>query len=130
VRSRTRSEVVAIAAAADAASVVLFVAAGRRSHDEGSGLGALLEVAAPFLLALGAGWVLWRAWRQPSAMGTGVRLWATTLVLGMVLRRVVFDRGTAVSFVIVTTVVLGLLLLGWRLVAGRIVRARRVMPTG
>ena len=35
----------------------------------------------------------------------------------MLLRRVAWDRGTALSFVIVTTVVLGLLLLGWRAIS-------------
>ena len=39
-----------------------------------------------------------------------------TVVLGMLLRRVAGD-GTALSFVIVATTVLSVLLLGWRLVA-------------
>jgi hypothetical protein len=52
-------------------------------------------------------------------------VWPTTTVVGMVLR-VVGGQGTAVSFVVVTVVVLGAFLLGWRaLVAlGRRRRAR------
>ena len=104
--------------------VVAFVLAGRRSHDEGSGLGAVLEVAAPFLVALAVGWLVARAWRHPVELRTGVTVWIVTVVVGMVLRRAVFDRGTAVSFVIVATVVLGALLVGWR-VAARAIAARR-----
>jgi hypothetical protein len=43
--------------------------------------------------------------------------------MGMLLRRTVFDRGTAASFVIVATLVTGALLLGWR--AAQLVVARR-----
>jgi hypothetical protein len=43
----------------------------------------------------------------------------------MVLRKFAFDRGTATSFVIVTTIVLGVFLIGWRLVAAQVLRRRR-----
>ena len=112
------------AAAFDVVAVIVFVAAGRRSHDEGGN--ALVEtakVAAPFLLALGAGWLVLRAWRRPEALRTGAGIWVVTVALGMLLRRTVFDRGTAVSFVIVATLVTGALLLGWR--AAQLVVARR-----
>ena len=49
----------------------------------------------------------------------------------MLLRRVVWDRGTALSFVIVTTVVLGVLLLGWRWIwslTGRRREIRSALP--
>lgn len=107
------------AAAVDVAAVVVFVALGRGSHDEGSSIGGTLRVAAPFLLALGAGWVALRAWRAPFAVGTGVGLWLVTVAVGMVLRRTVFDRGTAVAFVIVATLFLGLFLVGWRAVVAK-----------
>ncbi len=54
---------------------------------------------------------------------------AGTLVLGMVLRRTAFDKGTAPSFVVVATLFLGLFLLGWRLVA-RWVTGRRTATQG
>ncbi len=113
------------AAAFDAIAVLTFVVAGRRSHDEGGN--ALVEtanVAAPFLIALTVGWLAIRAWKRPEALATGAGIWATTVVLGMLLRRVVFDRGTAASFVIVATLVTGALLLGWRAVAGVVARRR------
>ncbi|MCX6521203.1 MAG: DUF3054 domain-containing protein [Actinobacteria bacterium] len=112
------------AAAFDVVAVIVFVAAGRRSHDEGGN--ALVEtakVAAPFLLALGVGWLALRAWRRPEALRTGAGVWLVTVGLGLLLRRTVFDRGTAASFVIVATLVTGALLLGWR--AAQLVVARR-----
>ena len=51
---------------------------------------------------------------------TGCTIWVVTIALGMVLRRTLFDRGTAFSFVVVASVFTGLLLLGWRLAARRI----------
>jgi hypothetical protein len=48
------------------------------------------------------------------ATATGVTVWLATVVIGLLLRRIVWDRGTAISFVIVATVVLGALLVGWR----------------
>lgn len=110
-----------IAATADAAAVIVFAAAGRRSHDVGGNpFTGALSVAAPFLVALGVGWVVARAWRRPWSWSTGTVVWVCTIAVGMVLRRVVFDRGTAISFVIVATLVTGALLLGWRLVARRL----------
>lgn len=110
------------ALAADVACVLLFVAIGRRSHDEGGNvvIGAL-RVAAPFLLALALSWLVLRAWRQPIAWRTGVAVWVGTVAAGMMVRRWGFDRGTATSFIIVATVALGVLLNGWRAIA----RARR-----
>jgi hypothetical protein len=40
------------------------------------------------------------------------------VVLGMLLRRFVWDRGTAASFVMVATVFLAMAMLSWRLVLG------------
>jgi hypothetical protein len=40
--------------------------------------------------------------------------------MGMVLRNLVFDRGTAPAFVIVATAFLGATMLGWRRLATRL----------
>ena len=116
---------VARAAVADVAAVLVFVALGRRTHDEGGNaiLGAL-EVAAPFLIAAAAGWAVARAWRTPLDPVTGTIIWVTTVVVGMVLRRFAFDRGTATPFVIVASVATLVLLVGWRVVAQWIVGRR------
>ena len=112
---------VVTAAVADVVAVVVFVALGRRSHDEGGNVVVgTAKVAAPFLIALAAGWLAARAWQRPRAIVTGLVIWVITVALGMVLRRFVFDRGTATSFVIVATIVTGVFLLGWRVVIGRL----------
>jgi hypothetical protein len=117
---RTSGKVIAVAAAADTAVVLLFVAIGRRSHDEsGNAVAGALAVAGPFLIALGLGWCVARAWRTPLAVSTAAVVWLLTVVAGLILRNTVFDRGTAPAFVIVATVTLGALLLGWRAIAVR-----------
>lgn len=118
----------ATALAVDVAAVVIFVAIGRRNHDEGNALGELARTALPFLLGLAAGWGVSRAWRRPMALLTGVAIWPVTVLVGMVLRRWVFDRGTATSFVVVATLFIGAFLVGWRAVAGAAARRRAATP--
>lgn len=116
---------VARAAVADVVAIVVFVALGRRTHDEGGNavLGAL-GVAAPFLIAAAVGWLVARAWRTPLDPVTGTIIWVSTVVVGMVLRRFAFDRGTATPFVIVASVATLVLLVGWRVVAQWVVGRR------
>ena len=102
----------------DPAAVVLFVAIGRDAHDGSPGLAGIGGTAAPFLIAVAAAWILTRAWRDPASSRTGAGVWAITVVAGMVLRRLAFGEGTAVAFVVVASVFLGVTMLGWRLVAG------------
>jgi hypothetical protein len=120
-----RSERWVGAAAVDAAAVVVFAIAGRNAHDESSGAVTALTIAAPFLIGLLAAWLVdSRARARPEAISTGVTVWLATVVIGLVLRRLVWDRGTAISFVIVAAVVLGVLLVGWRTIRA-IARRRR-----
>jgi hypothetical protein len=120
----------AVAAVVDALLVILFVALGRGSHDEGSAVGGTLRTAAPFLLALAAGWLLGRRrWATPLRIPFGIHLWGVTVVVGMALRHWAFDRGTAPAFIVVATIVLGAFLLGWRALASRLLARGRV-PTG
>ncbi len=109
----------------DAALIAAFVVIGRRSHDEGAALGGFLRTAWPFLAGALAGWLLVRAWRRPMRIRpTGIAIWASCLVLGMLLR-VVSGQGTAASFVVVAAVVLGVLLLGWRALVAAAITHRR-----
>jgi len=113
------------ALAIDVLCVVVFVVIGRKSHDEGSALTGTAKVVAPFLIALLAGWVGWRRWRRPATnLRFGTAVWLTTVALGMVLRRVVFAKSTAGTFIIVATVFLGVFLLGWRALAGVVAKRR------
>lgn len=115
VRSDTRPVVLALAG--DIVSVVVFCAIGRRSHAEGVTLAGIAETAWPFLSGTVLGWVISRGWRAPTALApTGVIVWLSTVIIGMVLRKA-SSQGVAASFIVVASVVTALLLLGWRGVA-------------
>ena len=103
-----------IAAGLDMFVVIAFVAIGRRNHDENPGLAGLVDTAAPFVLGLVLAWTVAQAWSAPWSGRTGLIVWLGTVAGGMVLRKFLFDEGTALSFVIVTTVFLGTFLNGWR----------------
>lgn len=119
---------------ADLLLVVAFAALGRASHNDPvlgeAGLG-LAHTAWPFVVALGVGWIVTLAYRKPLApLRTGVPLWVITVAGGMLLRAV-SGQGTAVAFIIVATLTLLLLLVGWRVVATLVVRPRaRTAPQG
>jgi len=114
-----------VAIEADTAAVLLFVVLGRSSHDEGAGIGSVLNVAAPFLIGLAVGWLLSPSARtSPMAVRTGVQAWLATVAIGVLLRWFAWDRGTAVSFIIVTALFLGLFVVGWRVVVAGATRPR------
>lgn len=118
-----------LAVGLDVFVVVLFVAIGRRNHDESGAFSAVVETALPFLIGLAIGWLVVRAWRRPTKVLTGIVIWPLTVLAGMAVRNVVFDRGTATSFVIVATIFLGAGLVGWR--AGlRLFDQRRAQSSG
>ena len=108
----------------DLVSVVVFVAFGRATHEKRTTILEFLEVAAPFFIAMGAGWLVMRAWEEPERLRTGIGVYASTLILGLLLRRFVFDQGTAVVFVVVATFVLAALVIGWRVALAVTRRAR------
>lgn len=112
-----------VAFAADLAAVLVFVVAGRRTHVEGLDPVGLLVTAAPFLVALVAGWTLARAWRCPVTLGTGIWIWAATVTGGLALRAAVTGR-LPLAFAMVAAGTLGVLLLGWRALV-MLVRRRR-----
>ncbi len=103
------------AMAIDAAAVLTFVTVGRRDHEAGTTVAGIFGVAAPFLIGAAAGWLLTpRARQRPLHWRTGAGVWVATLVVGMLARRFLWDRGTGPSFVVVTAVVVGVLMFGWR----------------
>jgi hypothetical protein len=107
----------AVAAALDIGCVLIFVIIGRASHTKGETLAGIASTSWPFLAGLAIGWLACRAWRSPAALvPSGIGAWLATVAFGMVLR-VAVGQGTAVSFIIVALVFLGLFLLGWRALA-------------
>ena len=110
ITTRPRRRAVVTTAIVDVVAVVVFVAIGRRNHNEGTALSGIIGVAAPFLIALGISWIGLRTWREPFNRASLIATWVITVVIGLLLRRLVFDRGIATAFIIVATITLGLLL--------------------
>lgn len=111
------------AAAADLVGVVLFAVVGRSSHSEAETLAGVFHTAWPFLTGCVTGLVLSRSWRAPLSPGVGVVVWLCTVAGGVALR--LLSGATAqTSFVIVATITLGVLILGWRAVVRLVHRAR------
>jgi len=120
------SRTAALSFGADAVLVLVFVLIGRASHDENPVLGALVTYW-PFAVGLVIGWVVSRGWKAPLALvRTAVPIWICTVAIGMLLRALSL-QGIQLSFVIVTTVVLAVFLVGWRAIAWlvRSIRSRR-----
>ncbi|RUP01778.1 MAG: DUF3054 domain-containing protein [Mycobacterium sp.] len=107
----------------DVAAVLVFCALGRRSHDEGITVGGLATTAWPFLSGTALGWLLSRGWRRPTAVApTGVIVWISTVVVGMLLRKA-SSASVAGAFVVVASTVTAVFLLGWRAIV--LLAARR-----
>lgn len=111
------------AALLDAGSIALFAGLGRRSHETGHVLTGVPETAWPFWAGAALGWVATAAVRRrvPDTLADGGVVLVATVLVGMALRQLT-GQGTAWSFVLVTTLVLGVLLLGWRAVAALLAR--------
>lgn len=125
--ARRQRGVVAASFAADAVLVVVFAALGRGSHERAATLAGLFETAWPFLAGLALAWLVSLAWRRPLAIvRTGVPVWIGSAAIGLGIRALI-GQGTALPFVIVATLTLCAMLIGWRLVAAlvRRVRARK-----
>jgi Protein of unknown function (DUF3054) len=106
-----------IALFADVVCVIVFCTIGRRSHAEGLTVAGIAQTAWPFLGGTGVGWLLIGGWRRPfTVIPVGVVVWACTVVVGMVLRKVT-SAGVSASFVVVASVSTAVLLLGWRAAA-------------
>jgi hypothetical protein len=113
----TTARVAGAALLADVVCVLVFCAIGRRSHAEGITVAGVAETAWPFLSGTVAGWLAVRAWRRPTSLApTGIVIWVCSVAIGMLLRKAT-SQGTAVSFVVVASISLAILLLGWRLAA-------------
>jgi hypothetical protein len=113
-----------LAQAIDVVLVLVFVLIGRASHTEGFSVLGTLVTLWPFLVGLVVGHIVMRAWRRPFAiLWTGVGVWISTVVIGMLLR-LASAQGVELSFVIVATIVLGVFLLGWRGIALLVTRRR------
>jgi hypothetical protein len=109
----------------DAVLVLIFAVIGRASHDESPA--GFLITAWPFLVALLLGHAIAALIparpRRPWSVLWGLVVWVVTLVGGMLLRLATGDTAQ-VPFLIVATLTLGVLLVGWR-AAASLLRRRR-----
>jgi hypothetical protein len=110
ITTRLSRRAVITTAIVDVVAVVVFVVIGQRNHDGSSDVYGIINLAAPFLIALLTSWVVLRTWRGPFNRASFVATWVITVAGGLFLRRMVFDRGIATAFIIVTVITLGLLL--------------------
>ena len=116
--------------------MLFFATAGRSSHAEGITIAGVLTTAWPFLAGVALGWLVVRLWRGgwpvPAEAGTrhtaidGAVVAVVAVIAGMLLRRAT-GAGTDPAFVVVATLVLGALLVGWRVLWS--VLRRRSRPT-
>ncbi|WP_375425068.1 DUF3054 domain-containing protein [uncultured Friedmanniella sp.] len=111
------------ALAADVICLLVFAIVGRSSHGETTGLTGVLHTAWPFLVGGLVGTVVGRLVNDPFTLRAGACTWLGALVLGMALRAAT-GAGVAISFVVVTAVVLAVLLLGWRGIVALVSRFR------
>jgi len=95
----------------DLLAVMAFAALGRASH--GEDLAGTLVTAAPFAVGAGVGALAGRTWRAPLAWRSGLVTWAGAALLGLLLRAALTGR-LPLSFAVIATATLGVLLLGWR----------------
>nr|WP_201469012.1 DUF3054 domain-containing protein [Microbacterium hydrocarbonoxydans] len=109
----------------DAVFVLVFAVIGRASHDESPA--GFLITAWPFLAALVAGHLVAALLpgrpRRPWAPAWGAVVWVVTVAGGMLLRVSTGDTAQ-IAFIIVATITLGILLIGWR-AAAALLRRRR-----
>jgi peptidoglycan/LPS O-acetylase OafA/YrhL len=103
-----------VAAVADLAVLVVFVAIGRRTHHEDAGVDGFFRVLWPFAVGLVVGWAATGLARAPLEWRRAVPAWLLTVAVGIALRVVVQGRDFKVSFAIVALVFTGACMLGWR----------------
>ncbi len=113
----------------DVVLVLVFAVIGRASHDEGPA--GFLLTAWPFLVALLVGHAIAALLpsrpRRPWSVAWGAVVWVVTVAGGMLLRLATGDTAQ-VPFIIVATLTLGVLLVGWRAAAALLRRRRTAGP--
>lgn len=109
----------------DVLVVTLFVAVGMIQHGTPLTSQNLILVGWPFVTGLLLGHLAIRSWKAPFSLWPhGIFVWAITVAGAMALRTLL-SQGTETSFVIVTAVVTGVLMLGWRALAMYLTRGER-----
>ncbi|MUM19117.1 DUF3054 domain-containing protein [Mycobacterium sp. CBMA271] len=107
----------------DAVGIFVFCTIGQISHSEGITLPGVWHTAWPFLSGAGIGWLLSRGWSRPTSVAhTGIAVWVSTVLFGMILRTL-SHQGVQFSFIVVASLFTAMFLLGWRVIASRLIRS-------
>ena len=110
----------------DLACFLAFALLGLRSHEDGITAGGVARAAVPFQIGWLAVNLLFAKPRAASDARQVARLWVPAWAIGLVTRILLFDRGFAVTFAIVSLLVNGVLLMLWRSVlAPLVLRGKR-----
>lgn len=107
-----------VAVVIDIALVAGFAALGMSSHQEEITGNELFRVAAPFAIACLFASIMtgfWHSWQR--MWPAGLVVWLSTVFIGVALRVLIFSDGSHWSFVTVSLIVLGILLLGRRAIS-------------
>ena len=104
------------ALAFDVLCVMALVTIGTRNHNTDTGISGVLFVAAPFLIAVTGIHVLLNVLKKTHLVAV---IWGSTVLYGMLLRNLAFNRGTALAFVIVASIFLAGTMWGWRAVINK-----------
>lgn len=110
----------------DAILITIFAVIGVSSHDGDLGALNILRVAIPFLVP----YILLAATIKPSWLihnifPAGIALWLVTVVIGPILRAVLFGDTSAAAFIFVSAGALAVLLLGRRSISNLVTRRRK-----
>ena len=116
-----------LAAAADAVAVVVFAAVGRLSHGAADDLLGLVATVAPFGAGLVAAWATPVVRRDPVGLQAGAVTVVCVVGVGLLLW-FGFTGRLPLSFAVVATTSLAVLLLGWRGLAALVSRTAHGTP--
>lgn len=114
---------------ADGVAIVAFVVLGGRTH--GGSVLHLVGVALPYLIGWFAAAVAFRLDRDPLSVTKALLAWPFGVALGLALRTMMVGALTR-PLVLVSFGALGVLLVGWRIVAAgvsRVTAAREPIPS-
>lgn len=115
----------------DIVLLLLFAFQGRSAHAQSQSLMSLLDTAWPFLVGLAIGWLATRQWRTTEGgLPVALQIWPSALVLavvtwaaGLLLRTLSGDTNSG-GFPWVALGFILLMLVGWRIVWGSVLRIR------
>lgn len=110
----------------DAVLIIVFAIIGVSSHDGNFGILNIARVAIPFLVP----YLVLAVVIQPRRLihnifPAGIALWVSTVVLGPILRAVLFGDTSAMAFIVVATCVLGVFLIGRRSISTLVTHRRK-----